>query len=48
VLGSPVRALKFGSSFGQLHFFDLDEARAENLRQLKKDFNHPGVTVHVG
>jgi three-Cys-motif partner protein len=46
ILGSPIRALSVPNGFDQHYFFDLDETRAETLRDLVKGRN--GVKVQVG
>lgn len=46
ILGSPVRALSVPNGFHQHYFFDLDETRAETLRDLVK--GKDGVKVQVG
>lgn len=46
ILGSPVRALNVPNAFHHHYFFDLDETRAEILRDLTKERHD--VTVQVG
>jgi three-Cys-motif partner protein len=46
ILGSPVRALNIPNGFQRYYFFDLDETRAEKLREVAKEMD--GVTVKVG
>jgi three-Cys-motif partner protein len=46
IVGSPVRALSIERGFDRHYFFDLDETRAETLRQAARGRN--GVTVQVG
>jgi len=44
--GSPLRALKHDGQFSQFHFFDLDETRAQVLKDVS--VNNPRVEVKVG
>lgn len=46
LLGSPIRALNIPNSFHRYFFFDLDETRAEILRDAAE--GRQGVTVQVG
>lgn len=46
ILGSPVRALNVPNGFHRHYFFDLDETRAETLREVTK--GRTDVTVQVG
>lgn len=46
IIGSPIRALSVPNGFHQHYFFDLDETRAETLRDLVE--GRDGVKVQVG
>lgn len=46
ILGSPIRALSVPNGFHKHYFFDLDETRAETLRDIVK--GKDGVKVQVG
>lgn len=46
IFGSPIRALNLHHRFHRHYFYDLDESRAETLRELTD--GRDGVTVQVG
>jgi three-Cys-motif partner protein len=46
IKGSPMRALMVQPPFDMLHFVDMDDTRANELKRLSID--HPNVTVHSG
>lgn len=48
ILGSPVRALAVENGFHRHYFFDLDESRAQTLRQLAETFPDKEINVEVG
>lgn len=46
ILGSPIRAMNTPHGFHQYYFFDLDETRADSLREVT--IGREGVSVQVG
>jgi three-Cys-motif partner protein len=48
ISGSPIRALNVEHGFHRHYFFDLDESRAQTLRQLDETFASKVIKVEVG